>query len=274
MNGLFLNGRRRGGWLGLLMCSLACTAQADSLALLPDRDNTLFERATGDLSNGAGPALFFGRTGPNANLVLRRALVRFDLTSIPPGSVIRQASLVINVDMVPPAALAFDAALHRMQSDWGEAGSFAPGAGGGGAPAQSGDATWLHRFYDNVFWTGPGGDFEPAPSATAAINGAIGPFRFASGTDLIADVQGWVDQPSSNFGWVMIGDEGTAQNARRIASRENPALAPVLEIEFEPAPLLPDARPVPLANPWSALLMAALLLLAALLRMDTLRGRA
>ncbi|MCA1778137.1 MAG: hypothetical protein LC637_01780, partial [Xanthomonadaceae bacterium] len=183
---------------------------ADSVALLPDRDNTLYERVEGDLSNGSGPGLFFGRTGPNANMVLRRALVRFDLTSIPPGSSIQQASLSINVDMVPPGALAFDAALHRMQSDWGESGSFAPGAGGGGAPAQPGDGTWLHRFYDNDFWTSPGGDFEPAPSATVAINGATGSFRFDSGTDLVADVQEWVNQPSSNFGWVIVGDEATA----------------------------------------------------------------
>ncbi|MGB0515304.1 MAG: hypothetical protein ACPGJE_10740, partial [Wenzhouxiangellaceae bacterium] len=53
-----------------------------TLSLAPAADNTLYERAAGDLSNGTGPSLFIGLTGVNAGTVLRRALLRFDLSAI------------------------------------------------------------------------------------------------------------------------------------------------------------------------------------------------
>lgn len=236
---------------------------AETIELNPDRDNTLFERPAGDLSNGSGPSLFFGRTGNNANQVLRRALLRFDLSSIPPGSVIEQVELTIEVDLVPPGATGFDATLHTVQNDWGESSSFAPGAGGAGAPPAVGDATWIHTFFDTQFWNTPGGDFAPSPSAVTAINNAEGSFTFVSTPELIADVQAWVNQPAQNFGWIILGAENSPQNARRIGSRENTALAPVLRVEFEPAPDLPEARPVPVLSNWAlGLLLIGLCLLA------------
>lgn len=244
---------------------------SETIELTPDRDNTLFERPAGDLSNGIGPSLFFGRTGNNANQVLRRALLRFDLSSIPPGSVIGQVDLTIAVDLVPPSATGFDAALHSVQRNWGEGSSFAPGAGGGGAASTIGDATWIHTFFDNQFWNAPGGDFAAAPSATTAINNAIGSFTFASTPELIADVQAWVNQPAQNFGWIILGAENSPQNARRIGSRENTALAPVLRVEFEPAPDLPEARPVPVFSSWALGLLIIGLGLLALSRRHTLK---
>ena len=261
--------------IGLLLVTQAAWAQpnAETAIFVPAADNTLYERDAGDLSNGAGPALFFGRTGVNAGEVLRRALLRFDLTPIPPGSEILDARLVIEVDMVPPDATGFDAMLHAVNAAWGEAGSFAPGAGGGGAPAQPGDATWLHRFYDTEFWATPGGDFEALASATTALDAGTGPFTFEVAPALLADIQGWVNQPGANFGWMILGEEGNPQNARRIASRENPDLAPRLEVTFVPATLPPEARPVPVLS-YSALifLAIALILIAAGMRRHTTAG--
>lgn len=247
----------------ILLVSAQSPVLAETVDLNPDRDNTLFERPAGDLSNGAGPSLFFGRTGNNANQVLRRALLRFDLSAIPPGSVIEQVDLTIEVDLVPPGATGFDATLHAVQSDWGEGSSFAPGAGGAGAPPAPGDATWIHTFFDNQFWNVPGGDFAPSPSAMTSINNAVGSFTFASTPELIANVQTWVNQPAQNFGWIILGAEDSPQNARRIGSRENTALAPVLRVEFEPAPDLPEAQPVPVFSNWAlGLLIAAFCVLA------------
>jgi len=223
----------------------AHAGDSEVIFIEPAADNTLYERAAGDLSNGAGPSLFIGQTGVNAGNVLRRALLRFDLSAIPPGSEVLSARLEFNVDMVPPNPTGFDAALHRVQAAWGEAGSFAPGAGGGGASAQPGDATWLHRFFDTEFWTTPGGDFEPIASAFAPLDAGTGTFAFEATPTLIADVQAWVNQPGSNFGWMILGEEDNGENARRIASRENAALAPMLEVEFIPALLPPPATPVP-----------------------------
>ena len=233
--------------LPFLLLAAGTPVFADTLQQAPAADTTLYERELGDLSNGAGPSLFIGRTGANAGNRLRRALLRFDLSSIPPGSEITAVRLSINVDLVPPMATGFDAALHRVSAAWGEAGSFAPGPGGGGAPALPGDATWLHRFFDTEFWAAPGGDFEPQASAVTALDGGVGSFSFESTPALIADVQQWVNQTTANFGWMIRGEESNPQNARRIASRENPepALAPTLEVEVTPAVLPPPATPVP-----------------------------
>lgn len=237
----------------------AAAVSADTLVLTPAADNTLYERDAGDLSNGIGPSLFIGRTGNSAGNRLRRALLRFDLSAIPPGSEVSAVRLVFNVDMVPPSATGFDAALHRVTAAWGEAGSFAPGPGGGGAPAQSGDATWLHRYFDTDFWTAPGGDFEPVASASAALSSATGAFAFETGPALVADVQQWVNQPAGNFGWIVIGEESNPENARRIASRENVALAPTLDVEFTPAAALPEATPVPTLDRVGLALLAGLM---------------
>lgn len=236
------------------LSALAWPVSADTLQLVPDRDNTLYERVDGDVSNGAGTGLFFGQTGANAGEVLRRALIRFDLSSIPPGSTINSVSLELQVDLVPPFATAFDATLHRVSASWGEGASVALGAGGSGAVAVAPDATWLHREFDTLFWNMPGGDFNATPSATAPVGSTIGPMTFAPTPGLIADVQAWVDDPSQNHGWVILGEEDNPQNARRVGSRENPDFAPVLTVDFEPL-ILPEARAVPTLGPWGVALL-------------------
>lgn len=240
--------------LGLLFL-LAGPACADTLQTAPDRDNTLYERVNGDVSNGAGTGLFFGRTGANAGEVLRRALIHFDLSSIPPGSTVNSVSLELQVDLVPPQATGFDATLHRMLASWGEGSSVALGAGGSGAGAVAPDATWLHREFDTLFWTTPGGDFEALPSATAPVSSAVGPMIFASSQGLVDDVQAWIDDPGQNHGWVILGEEDNPQNARRVGSRENIDFAPVLTVDFEPL-ILPEARTVPVLGPWGLALLA------------------
>ena len=256
MNRIFIFNRLSGFCLMLLMLCFWLPLHAETIELNPDRDNTLYERDAGDLSNGAGTWLFFGQTGPNANNVLRRALMRFDLSSIPPGSTVQNVSLAITVDLVPPGAIGFDATVHRVSSNWGEGTSFAPGPGGGGGAPSSGDATWIHTFFDDQFWITPGGDFVAQPSSTAALNNAVGEFSFAPSPELIADVQNWINQPSQNFGWVILGDENSPQNARRIGSRENTTISPpVLTVEFERAPELPEAQPVPVLSGWALIML-------------------
>ena len=67
-------------------------------------------------------------------------------------------------------------------------------------------------------------------------------YAFESTPELLADVQAWVSQTTSNHGWIMISsDEDTATTARRILSREDASAPPLLEIEYT----LPPADPVP-----------------------------
>jgi len=199
---------------------------AEVIELLPDQDNTLYEDAEGAISNGAGKGLFFGKTGTKGGIdeLLRRALVRFDLSEIPSNAVINSVEVSFVINQAPTSGAAADlATLHLASTDWGEGASDPFGAEGQGAAAQSGDATWLHTFYDTIFWTNSGGDYEPLASATAAFGtGNPEVLTFSSSAELIADVKSWIVNPASNHGWIMRGDEIRAQNARRVASRECP----------------------------------------------------
>lgn len=38
---------------------------------------------------------------------------------------------------------------------------------------------------------------------------------------MVADVQGWLDNPASNFGWLVKGNEARPTTAKRFNSRQN-----------------------------------------------------
>lgn len=129
--------------LFLLPLLLAAPTSAQTIiSLTPEKDNTLFEAADGSLSNGAGPSLFSGVTSSGN---IRRALLKFDLSGmVPSGATITGASLTLNMSKTTAGAETLT--LHRVLTDWGEGASVSSGGGGAGAPAQTGDATWLHTF--------------------------------------------------------------------------------------------------------------------------------
>jgi len=125
--------------------------------------------------------------------------------------------------------------LHRLLADWGEGASNASGPEGNGASSSSGDATWVHRFFNSDSWSTPGGDSSSTVSGSASVAGP-GSYTWDSTSQLVTDVQGWVDDPSSNFGWIVIGDEGANQTVKKFGSRENGTSAnrPVLTVTYTP----------------------------------------
>lgn len=193
------------------------SARAQTTVVIPcAADNTLYQDATGSLSNGAGGSLFVGITGQPA---VRRALLRFDVAAlVPPGALVLQAELALNVTQSSFAGT-LDFAGHRVLASWGEGASIAAGGGGGGTLAATGDATWLHRFHPSSLWTAPGGDFAAQPSflLTTLQTGAA---SSRGSQAMVADVQGWIDQPATNHGWVLKTDE-TLGVSRRLDSRES-----------------------------------------------------
>lgn len=204
------------------LATLASAASAQGTpptwTLLADRDATLYESPAGGLANGAGAGLFAGLTGQPG---VRRALVRFDVAAtIPAGSKILGVGLrAVSTQSSSPSALM--TTWHRVLVDWSEGTTVAPGNGGGGATAQAGDATWLHRSYPSTFWSQPGGDFDPAPSGTLALVQSGLSQNSGYNPGLIADVQSWLDNPSTNFGWLIKSDETTPATATRFESRES-----------------------------------------------------
>ena len=129
--------------------------------------------------------------------------------------------------------------LHKLLADWGEGISQATGEEGQGAPATPNDATWRHRFFDTIFWTNEGGDFSATVSANQLV-GAIGQYTWNS-TQMVADVQSWLDNPASNFGWLLLGDESTATTTKRFDTRES-ASPPVLIVQYISGPIFCQHR--------------------------------
>src|SRR6266850_5606288 len=224
---------------------IAGSANAAIINITPSKDNTLYEYdpAEGDHSNGAGFHFFAGENGMGE---LRRGVLAFDVGgTIPVGSTITAVSLTMNMSMTPTGARTVE--LHKLLADWGEGTSHAPMGEGDGAPATPNDATWRHRFFDSVFWTAQDGDFSATVSASQSV-GATGHYTWSS-AQMVADVQSWLDNPASNSGWLVLGDETTIATAKRFDTRES-ASPPMLTIEFMRAPrVAPSPRPRPTPAP-------------------------
>jgi len=208
-------------------------AAADTVDLAATADNTLYESTSGALSNGAGQHIFAGATGDGLE---RRAVIRFDVASaIPSGSLVTSVELHLNMSRTRAGATPVD--LHRLLADWGEGTSDAGGEEGDGTAATTGDATWIHTFFDTVSWLSPGGDFAGAASASTSV-ADLGPYTWASTVTLVADVQQWLDGAAANHGWLLLGSSA-ARTAKRFDSRDNPSAAnrPRLTVVFTPPAL-------------------------------------
>ncbi len=191
--------------------------------LTVDRDNSILSDFPGN-SNGAGE-LFAGVT---ANSGIRRALIRFDLSPVPAGATVTSAAVTLQVTKTGGSSSAFDFSLHRLSRDWGEGNSSGSGQG---AVAQPGEATWIEAKAGSEAWTTAGGDFIGTASASRLVGG-VGSYTWNS-QGLVADVQGWLNQPATRFGWILRGDE-PAQATRVFASREAAGNRPTLNLLYQP----------------------------------------
>ena len=217
---------------GIWILLVAGPAHASFKDLPPSKDNTLYESATGALSNGAGEWLFMGKTDKN---LIRRAVLSFAIAdSIPAGATID--SVVLNLFLSRSKLNASkNTTVYRLLNSWGEGRSDAAQNEGQGAPADTGDATWIHRFrYPDVLWSAAGGDFDPTPRATTAV--ASNNFYRWSSALMNADVQSWLSNPATNFGWLIRGDESATTTATRFNSRQNTDTTrrPYLRVYYTP----------------------------------------
>jgi hypothetical protein len=213
----------------LFLAVLPSTGWAVTVSLSPQKDNTLYEDASGQISNGQGVYLYAGLTQSST---LRRGLIAFNLSSIPANATITGATLSMFLFQSGPGVGAVEISLSKVSRDWGEGASNAGEPGGGGIQAEPGDATWLHTFYSSVLWTTPGGDFSATASATTPITTENTTYTW-SGNGLVADVQSWISSPATNFGWVIRGNEIDPATAQRFNSDENPSNPPQLTITYQ-----------------------------------------
>lgn len=222
-------------FLGLTLLAASAPVSAGTVTLVPDKDNTLYSES-GATSNGAGEYVFTGRTAIGGR---RRALLHFDVASaIPAGSTITSVTLTLNLSQTISGPQPTQ--LRRVLADWGEGTSDAPNQEGTGTGATPGDATWTDRFFGTSQWTSVGGDFASQSSATIDVD-QFQLYTWGPTQALANDVQLWLNDPSQNFGWLVLGNEAASGSAKRFDSREHlGGQGPVLTIDFSP-PCVPSS---------------------------------
>jgi hypothetical protein len=209
--------------LGLLICLLILLAwsgtrnprsgrPADSYATLAGRD-TWLDEARPDQNLNGDSQLVVGRDGdPVAE---RQALVWFDVSAVPPGSVVTQATLTLYQESADGAAL-YDVMPRIVLAPWSE-----------------GDVTW-----------------EGRPAAAGIGDAPLG-LTLATGSaswDVTHAVQAWVSGVHANYGLLLAGD-GSTIGRHRFISRTDPEWGPRLLIQTGPAPTATEAgSPVPSAT--------------------------
>jgi PEP-CTERM motif len=219
--------------LAMLACFGSMHAQAaETRVFVPVADTVIyFDGDAGTLTSGASNALGVSLSvGVDAGGTVRRSLLRFDLTSILPGSVVHSAELQL---FETRSRANYDVSLHRVLAGWGE-GSSNGGSAGDNGTASAGDATWLRAVFPGTAWSTAGGDFVQDDSATTLVGFAPGHYGWSS-AGMVSDVQSWVNAPAGNHGWIMIGDETVDTNAKLFGSRES-GVMPTLTLQVSPVP--------------------------------------
>jgi hypothetical protein len=248
-------------------------ASAEIIALAPSKDNTLFQYVDPAVFNSNGSGNFFAAGKTNGGQI-QRGLIQFDLSGLPADAIIVPGSAQLKLYVVDKPRQDTQATrpfwlvrLEGLNQAWGEGASksdltVSGGGGGSGVRAEPNDATWYHTQYDPQqhgvpededfsfragepgFWSqlgALGNDPVDAlglygdPAGWAGDNFSEALF---AGSRMEADLAHWLANPSSNFGWIVLGDESQNASKRGFASREhaNVAFHPVLTFELREIP--------------------------------------
>ena len=216
-------------WVSSILAVSTLSLGAASVTITPSADTALFERTpTGNL--GATASIPAGTTAASTR---SRALMKFDLSGrVPSNATINSVRVILTVVKQPLAPQPSSFRLFRMAQSWVE-GTKADIIGGA---ATAGEPTWEHRASPSTAWSAPGAaapaDFVLVASGSMQVAGP-GSYSMASTSGLVADVQAWLQNPATNYGWILISQsESTPSTARRFGAREDTANSPRLEIDF------------------------------------------
>ena len=145
-----------------------------------------------------------------------RGILKFDLSSIPSGSTITSVTLSLYLYSTRGYDRTFG--IHKVTKNWTESG-----------------VTW-NKYDGTNNWTTSGGDYEATASATVTAGAVWNIWVDWSSSTLVSDVQGFVNNPSTNFGWIIKDQtEGSSnQDWVRFYSKEytGTTLRPKLEVTY------------------------------------------
>lgn len=230
----------------LFLVHAATSLRADVVTNLnPVADTSLFESSP-DNNLGSWTDIPVGTTAGTSGPPLRsRGLMRFDFSQIPANAIVTSAALTLQLVKKPSPGVGATIGLNRMLRGWAEGtGNFQ-----NGSPAATGEVTWNDEALPSTPWTAPGAavgtDFVATASASVAVD-LLGTYTLTSTPALVADVQMWLKDSGTNFGWMLLcQEEATAATARRFGSRES-TNQPVLTLQYS---LPSQATPPTLSSP-------------------------
>jgi hypothetical protein len=244
----------------------AASARADVISFGASRDTTIFQNNVSN-ADGGGPAFFAGTNGTTSP---RRALIGFSLSGIPTGATITNVQLTLTVGQIGGAGSGGGTStesigLFAITRPWGEGTAESSATSisgtGQGAAAGAGDATWNQSAFSVTSWTNAGGDFVGSASASLTLTNATPGMSFTCLTtpQLVSDVQGWLNNPSTNNGWELINaDEHDATTLDAFYSREGMNVAGVTSDEL-PSLLVTFTVPEPACGALMAIALTAMM---------------
>ncbi len=220
---------RAASLLGAILIAFASVhIRAETVILNPIADTDI-EQFSPSVNFGASATAVSGALGTAASHEIRRMLLRFNFTGkIPAGAVVSSVTLRVQVTRVPQQPANSTFGLRPLLQSWIETA-----------------VTWNSRF-SGTPWQTPGAsgaaDSAAAPSSTVFVAG-FGSYVFPSTPALVADVQGWLNNSSANFGWLLVStDENSLRTARHFGTRESSS-APVLTVTYTVPPLAISQQP-------------------------------
>lgn len=178
--------------------------------------------------------LYVGTNGKSQN---SRSLLKFDIAgNIPANATITSVTLTVQVTSAPPPANAVNSMfdLRPVLVAW-----------------DATSANWNNRTASSS-WSTPGGaigvDFSSQISQTNYFDDNENAKTFVSSSNLVADAQAWLQNPGTNFGWVMISElQGTLYTERTMSSSSG-GTPPVLTIQYTLPANPPTLAKMPLTN--------------------------
>lgn len=208
-------------------------AAAESTSIVVTADTYLNDFAPNNNMGGDG-GVKVGTAGVFSGGSVRRGLLRFDLSGLPPGATVTSATLTAEMISVPAGFVPSAFRIHRVSAEWGEGAQ----TGNNGAAAAIGECTWNSRQHGVAGWTTPGGDFDATPLAATSVSG-IGSYSWSSAS-LASLVQQWLSTPAQNSGLLLATDnESVLKSVAVWGSREGGQPA-ALTVGYKPPPPPPE----------------------------------
>jgi hypothetical protein len=204
--------------LALTAASGMQTARGITVMLVPSADSCMRDVAANTNFGDANPLLIGNAKAPF--VLQNRALLKFDLTGIPTDATIIGVTLTVVIFRSNTDPADFD--LNRVLVDWSEY-----------------EVTWNNRSASTPWLAGggqSGSEYVAAPSVTAPVDDTI-----FSSPGMVSDVQLWVRNSATNFGWIMLPTGNLAGTGKQLGSRES-EFTPVLAVEYTLTP--PTSPPV------------------------------